>query len=204
MKGYYAALPPPETKGFINQQTMWRVKDPIRSLDFYTQVLGMNLIWHKDFPQYGFSVYFVSPCVKDQIPSDENERFQFCLNTPGCLELTWNHGSETEGGDRVYNTGNGDSLGSGDGQKVRGGFGHFGISVPCVYEACERFHQLGVEFTKSPNGGGMKGLAFIKDPDGYLIEIVPQQVGSDGGMPTKSVDCLGTAIDGGGYTDNQK
>lgn len=38
--------------------------------------------------------------------------------------------------------------------------------VPDVNEACERFEQLGVEFVKRPNDGRMKGLAFIKDPDG--------------------------------------
>jgi len=29
-----------------------------------------------------------------------------------------------------------------------------------------------VEFIKKPNDGKMKGLAFIKDPDGYWIEIL--------------------------------
>ena len=38
--------------------------------------------------------------------------------------------------------------------------------VPSVYDACDRFKDLGVTFQKSPNSGGMKGLAFIKDPDG--------------------------------------
>ena len=30
---------------------------------------------------------------------------------------------------------------------------------------------MGVEFQKRPNDGKMKGIAFIKDPDGYWIEI---------------------------------
>ena len=56
-------------------------------------------------------------------------------------------------------------------RQVKGGFGHLGITTPDVYAACERFRSLGVPFHKSPNAGGMKGLAFIKDPDGYLIEV---------------------------------
>ena len=122
------------------------------------------------------------------------------MTTPGCVELTWNYGSEKEEADRIYNTGNGDATGTGDGEKVRGGFGHIGITTPNVYRACERFHELGVEFTKSPNAGGMKGLAFIKDPDGYLIEILPQ-----GKMVSEPVDCMGVAAEGGeGYKDNSK
>ena len=46
----------------------------------------------------------------------------------------------------------------------------------------------------------MKGLAFVKDPDGYLIEILPQ-----GPMITKPVDHAGVAAEGGaGYKDNSK
>jgi len=121
------------------------------------------------------------------------------MTTPGCVELTWNYGSETEEG-MVYNTGNADTTGTGDGSKIRGGFGHIGITVPNVYTACNRFHKLGVPFHKSPNAGGMKGLAFIKDPDGYLIEVLPQ-----GEMIVEDVDCLGVPSEGGeGYKDNSK
>lgn len=43
--------------------------------------------------------------------------------------------------------------------------------VPDVYAACKRFEELGVAFVKRPDDGRMKGLAFIKDPDNYWIEI---------------------------------
>ena len=46
------------------------------------------------------------------------------------------------------------------------------FAVPDVYAACKRFEDLGVDFQKTPDAGSMKGLAFIKDPDGYWIEIL--------------------------------
>lgn len=33
-------------------------------------------------------------------------------------------------------------------------------------------YRLGVQFVKKPEDGKMKGIAFIKDPDGYWIEIL--------------------------------
>ena len=46
------------------------------------------------------------------------------------------------------------------------------IAVPDVYAACERFEKLGVDFQKRPSDGSMKGIAFVKDPDGYWIEVL--------------------------------
>jgi len=198
VSGYYTKPRSDATKDFLMQQTMLRVKDPQSSLAFYCNVLGFNLVMHREFPQWGFNVYFVAPVDPASIPTDPDDRFAFCMRTPGCIELTWNHGSEAEEG-AVYNTGNGDTTGTQDGQKVRGGFGHLGITVPDVYEACARFAELGCEFSKTPNAGGMKGLAFVKDPDGYLIEVLPQ-----GNLITKPVDHAGVLVEGGGYVDNSK
>lgn len=44
--------------------------------------------------------------------------------------------------------------------------------MPDVDKACERFERMNVDFIKKPNDGKMKGIAFIKDPDGYWIEIL--------------------------------
>lgn len=44
-----------------------------------------------------------------------------------------------------------------------------------MYAACARFESLDVEFKKTPDGGSMKGVAFIKDPDGYWIEILSSE-----------------------------
>ena len=59
-----------------------------------------------------------------------------------------------------------------DGNAEPKGFGHICFSVPDIYSACKKFEENGVEFVKKPDDGSMKGLAFIKDPDGYWIEIV--------------------------------
>ncbi|CAB9523690.1 Lactoylglutathione lyase [Seminavis robusta] len=190
---------PAGTEQYVMQQTMVRVKDPIKSLEFYCDILGFRLVMFREFPQWEFNVYFVAPVDASDIPSSKEEQWKFCMNTPGCIELTWNYGSETQDG-LVYNTGNADSTGTTDGQNVKGGFGHLGITVPDVYEACARFAELGCEFTKTPNSGGMKGLAFVKDPDGYLVEVLPR-----GEMIQKPIDHAGVAVDGGeGYKDNSK
>jgi len=191
---------PEGTKDYVMQQTMIRVKDPMKSLEFYCDALGFKLVMYREFPQWGFNVYFVAPVDSSSIPEgDKDAQWEYCMKLPGCIELTYNYGSEKEDG-LVYNTGNADKTGVSNGESVKGGFGHIGITVPDVYEACERFKNLGCEFKKTPNAGGMKGLAFVKDPDGYLVEVLPQ-----GPMITKPFDCDGVPVDGGeGYKDNSK
>ena len=51
------------------------------------------------------------------------------------------------------------------------GFGHIVLHIPVADAACARFEAIDVPFQKGLNEGSMKGMAFIKDPDGYWIEI---------------------------------
>ena len=75
----------------------------------------------------------------------------------GVLELTHNHGTESDASFAGYASGN-DEPGK--------GYGHIAITVADVQAACARFEQLGVTFQKRLTDGKMRHIAFIKDPDG--------------------------------------
>ena len=49
-----------DTKGYILNQIMFRIKDPEKSLDFYINTLGMTLLEQYDFPDGEFSPYFLA------------------------------------------------------------------------------------------------------------------------------------------------
>ena len=154
------------TDGFVMNQTMLRVRDPKVSVDFYSNVLGMTLLDRYDFEAMQFSLYFMGYLAAGEtIPADAGERAQWVFGRPALIELTHNWGTESDA----------DFAGYHDSNAQPQGFGHIGVSVPDVYAACERFEQLGIEFVKRPDDGKMKGLAFIKDPDGYWIEILSPQ-----------------------------
>ncbi len=53
-------------------------------------------------------------------------------------------------------------------------YGHVAIEVDDVYAACERIKQAGGEVTREagPMKHGTTVLAFVKDPDGYAIELL--------------------------------
>lgn len=148
------------TDGFVLNQTMLRVKDPARSVAFYQDVLGMRLLDRYDFEDMKFSLYFMG-YPQGEVPKDPAQRVQWVFEQPALLELTHNWGTESD-----------PDVGYHDGNTEPRGFGHIGISVPDVYSACERFERLGVDFVKRPDAGAMKGLAFVRDPDGYWIEIL--------------------------------
>lgn len=167
-----------ETRDYIFSQTMMRIKDPQRSLDFYSRVLGMSLVRRFDFPGMKFTLYFLGMLNEDEetnLPEDKGERATWVFGNKAMLELTHNWGTEDDT-DFEYHNGNDQPQ----------GFGHIGFTVPDVYASCERFKKLGVEFVKEVDAGKMQGLAFIRDPDGYWIEILQanmlQQRGKDWGL----------------------
>ncbi|TYJ02985.1 hypothetical protein E1A91_A13G267200v1 [Gossypium mustelinum] len=153
--------PDEATKDYIMQQTMYRIKDPKVSLDFYSRVLGMSLLKRVDVPELKFTLYFMGYEDVSKAPSDPYGKTVWTFGRAATIELTHNWGTESDPEFKGYHTGNSEPR----------GFGHIGITVDDVNKACERFERLGVEFVKKLDAGKMKGIAFIKDPDGYWIEI---------------------------------
>lgn len=73
------------------------------------------------------------------------------------IELTYNYGIHS------YQLGN--------------AFGHIAIMVDNCFESCKKIKQLGGEITRE--AGLLKGsneiIAFVKDPDGYSIELIQKK-----------------------------
>lgn len=84
------------------------------------------------------------------------------------LELTHNHGSET---DDTFAVNNGNV-------EPHRGFGHIAVMTPDVYAASAELESRGVRFQKRPDEGRMKGIAFALCPDGYWIEVVSRSANS--------------------------
>ncbi len=56
-------------------------------------------------------------------------------------------------------------------------FGHLAIGVDDIKTTVENMRQTGVEITREPGPmkfGGNVSIAFIKDPDGYTIELIEE------------------------------
>ena len=150
-------------------QTMMRVKDPVKSLRFYCDLLGMKLLRVSDFSD--FSLYFLATVPEGvEVPADpkSDEAAEFIRRGFfQVLELTHNHGTEADAA-FSYHNGNDEDLGAG---KLRG-FGHVGFLVSGLDEACSGLEAAGVAFRKRPQDGAMRGLAFALDPDGYSVELI--------------------------------
>jgi lactoylglutathione lyase len=118
---------------------MIRVGDLQRSIDFYTQVLGMKLLRQKDYPDGKFTLAFVGY-------GDEKD------NT--VIEMTHNWDTSE------YDMGS--------------GFGHLAIEVDDVYKATELIREKGGEIIRDagPMNAGTTIIAFVRDPDGYEIELL--------------------------------
>ena len=152
----------PETRDYVLNHTMLRIKDPGPSLHFYCTLLGMTLVRKIDVAPGKFSLYFLGYLPEGEtVPDDPQQSTAFTFQQRGLLELTHNWGTEDDP-EQAYHDGNAEPR----------GFGHIGISVPDVQACCDRLEAAGCDFVKKPDEGMMKGLAFVRDPNGYWIEIL--------------------------------
>lgn len=122
--------------------TMLRVGDLQRSIDFYTQALGMQLLRTSENEAYKYSLAFVGY-------GDERDH--------SVLELTYNWGvSEYEHGEA---------------------FGHLAIGVEDIYATCDQLRAAGADVYREPGPvkGGSTVIAFVRDPDGYAIELIERK-----------------------------
>ncbi len=178
------------------QQTMLRIKDPKISVPFYEKYFGMELVHQYDFPQWKFSLFFLEKRHPKDSPvgphggagsgpptTKASEKYLWDMNGPVTLELTHNHGSETDTNFKVWSGNSGSDLPPEspfflESGPVRG-FGHIAFNVDDVYAFSEKLEQEGVKFQKRPNEGRMKGLAFALDPDGYWLELCARSTESE-------------------------
>jgi len=171
--------PPAATDGFVLNHTMLRVKDPVVSLGFYTHVFGMVLLRKLDFPEMRFSLFFLAKLNDtDQVPEEIGARTGWTFSQRGILELTHNWGTEDQA-DFAYH----------DGNTQPQGFGHICFAVPDLVKAVKWLDDNGVEYVKRPEQGKMKNVAFVKDPDGYWIEIVQPELNANLGRPSPDLAC---------------
>ncbi len=126
---------------------MLRVRDLQRSIDFYTQILGMKLLRKSENPSYKYTLAFIGY-------GEESEHT--------VLELTYNWDVHE------YELGT--------------AFGHIAIEVEDLYATCERIRDLGAQITREPGPvkGGTTEIAFVEDPDGYIIELILSRTASKG------------------------
>ncbi|KAI9657822.1 MAG: Lactoylglutathione lyase [Alyxoria varia] len=151
--------------------SMIRVRDLQKSLDFYQNTMGMHHVRTVDNPSAKFTLYFLSYTPlpvgvesEEQIQNDNRYR-------EGLLELTYNYGTESDPDFQGYHNGNDEPQ----------GFGHIAVTVDDISAACARFDEKGVSWKKKLGEGGMKWIAFLFDPDGYWIEVVPNDALKKGG-----------------------
>ena len=127
--------------------TMIRVGDLDKSIEFYTKVIGMDLLRQNTNEEYKYTLAFLGY-------GDESQG--------AVIELTYNWGTET------YDMGT--------------AFGHIAIGVDDVYQTCDAIKAVGGNVTREagPVKGGSTHIAFVKDPDGYMIELIQNKSASAG------------------------
>jgi lactoylglutathione lyase len=101
---------------------------------------------------------------------NENTEYKYTLAFLGygdetensVIELTYNWGVEE------YDLGN--------------AYGHIALGFDDIYTACDAIKAAGGNVTREPGPvkGGTTEIAFVKDPDGYMIELIQHKQANSG------------------------
>ena len=102
--------------------------------------------------------------------TNENKQYEYTLVFLG-------FGDESEGAviELTYNWGKTEyDLGT--------AFGHIAIGVDDIYITCDAIKAAGGNVTREPGPvkGGSTHIAFVKDPDGYMLELIQNKQASAG------------------------
>lgn len=137
-------LPTPSaTTGYKLNHMMLRIRDPVRSLHFYIDLLGMRTVFTMNAGP--FTLYYLGypqsadDCADLPTWASKTSSFETLTQTPGLLELYHVHGSERDVGGVEMSTGN---------TPPALGFGHLGFTVPDIRGAVERLRGEGVRVMK--------------------------------------------------------
>ncbi|KIX08713.1 lactoylglutathione lyase [Rhinocladiella mackenziei CBS 650.93] len=185
------------TLGYRFNHMMIRIQDPEPTLNFYVNLMGMRTVFAINTGP--MTVYYLG---YPQTPEHRADPAAFAQHvaqhsvltqTLGLLELCHYHGSENEAHGYISSGNIPPHL----------GFNHLGFTVPSVPETVERLRSAGVKVVKDYGQGPVEGIptttwerekgiatdslgdgflnvvrqvAFVEDPNGYLVELVPQQL----------------------------
>ena len=124
---------------FRFDHVMIRVLNLETSLDFYTRILGMQVLRQTEYPEGRFTNVFIG-----YGPENETTTIELTYN--------WDQVEPYEPG-KVY--------------------GHIALNVVNVVEAVKYLETEGVVIRSKPKpmNHGTRMLAFVQDPNGYVIEL---------------------------------
>ncbi|CAI9785919.1 unnamed protein product [Fraxinus pennsylvanica] len=151
------------TKSYFLQQAMIRVKDPKVSLDFYSRIMGMSLLKRLDFPELKFTLYFLGYEDTASAPEDPVERTAWTFGQKAALELRQ---VITMGTQNLMALDILDDKTKEPEILELEEFSSRGVKTPryeCLVDTTYR--------DANPSSWKIKDIAFVKDPDGYWIEI---------------------------------
>ncbi|OQV03396.1 hypothetical protein CLAIMM_08445 [Cladophialophora immunda] len=185
------------TLGYRFNHMMIRIQDPEPTLNFYVNLMGMRTVFAINTGP--MTVYYLGYPQTPEHRADPATfanhvaRHSVLTQTLGLLELCHYHGSEKEPHGYISSGNVAPHL----------GFNHLGFTVPNVPEAVERLRRAGVKIFKDYGQGPVEGIpttkwerergiatdslgegflnvvrqvAFVEDPNGYMVELVPQQL----------------------------